>query len=430
MPPGEQSLHEGPLVFPSLPPPSQWQELGSLCLPRAPGRPAPCPRLRLRSRARAGVRGWAWGPWSLATCSGGWDSRCWKLAAESSVHRALTPPTPTLGTSTPPSLGSPSRGSRCSCQMERKPASLPSGHPFPTLLWPGVMDRRTDASHKHLLAPSGLHGGSGQAERLSKPGDGGWPVVRIVAVAAVGTVTSCPRAPSFGPVHSLLSGHAASWRKAQPRVGPGGSRLAGPPTPRDVQGGRWDRVPHTHSRGVRGSALTVHRVPGSLTGHWGLLGGWVSAALTQGFPRAGSCARRTLPSSADSFLMDIINHTFENPALSQRTRTQSVNQYFKKCRTEEVGGFPRGGLGGASHPGQGLPPLFPCPSLPCRGPVHRRVTREEGARALSAPQTLAGRGPALGSGLPGWQEAAPVALQGPQGAGAGASAGGPASARP
>lgn len=110
------------------------------------------------------------------------------------------------------------------------------------------------------------------------------------------------------------------------------------------------------------AGLCAHR-PCSRVAHrpLGPLGGWVSAALTQGFPRAGSCARRTLPSSADSFLMDVINHTFENPALSQRTRTQSMNQYFKKCRTEEVGGVPPRRAGGRIPPGAGAPSALSLP---------------------------------------------------------------------
>lgn len=214
--PPEQSLHEGLITSPRPPSPSQWQEL---CPLRALGRPAPCPRLPVFTPIPVqGCWGGAWGrgAWPRAqglSPVGSWDSRRWKLAAESGVHRAPAPPTPTVGTSTPPSLGSPSRGSRCSRQMERKPAALPSGHPFPGLLEPGVRaptDRRTDASHQLSSGSLRAAGGSGQAERLPKLGAGCWPVVRLVAVAAARTATSCLRAPSFGPVLSLRSTHAAS----------------------------------------------------------------------------------------------------------------------------------------------------------------------------------------------------------------------------
>lgn len=79
-----------------------------------------------------------------------------------------------------------------------KPCS--SGHPLPhhpgrlRLLEPGVTtptDRQRDTSHKHSLAPSGLHGGSGQHRLRGSPNCemAAGPVARIVAIAAMRRAT-------------------------------------------------------------------------------------------------------------------------------------------------------------------------------------------------------------------------------------------------
>lgn len=254
VPPGEQSLHEGPLTFPRSPSALP----GARAVPtECPGQACPCPRLPVFAPVPVQVCwGGAWGPWSLATCSGAlpvgsWDSRRWKPAAESGVHRAPTPPTPAAGTSTPPSLGSPSRGSRCSRQMERKPAALPSGHPS-LASWSLASELprtggRTLVINSRRLPQGRVRLRTGR-EALEA---GSWLLARRLHRSCCRRENGHLLSPRSlrRPVLSLLSTHAASWRKAQPRVA--------------REGADWRVLPHPEMSRAAGGTMCPTPTPGA-----------------------------------------------------------------------------------------------------------------------------------------------------------------------
>lgn len=208
------------------------------------------------------------------------------------------------------------------------------------------------------------------------------PVACIVAIAAMRRATLVSTLPLWAQAS------AKPWSCFQEEGTALGQRrrsgLAGHPTPSAAKDGPWDCGTRTPTPGVHAELCAHHPLcfPWSFTtgdlnslpeplGELGIHS--INTELPQD-KRAPGC---NVTSSAESFLINVINHTFENSALSQTTRTQSMNQYFQKRLTEEAGGgSPRGGVG--AHSSRDRVSLC----SPCPGEGSRTVgmMQEEGAQ--------------------------------------------------